>query len=359
MLNALKSDNIIKNIGHAGTSMRFLTGYYSGREGRVRMTGSQRMKERPIGELVDALRLLGADIKYTENEGFPPLDIMGMRLEGGEITIDGGISSQFISALLMQAPGMKKGLTLHLKGNIVSSSYINMTLKLMALHGTEYKWEGNTIEILPGNYTKGDYKVESDWSAASYWFSMVNAESGSELELSHLFSKSLQGDSALTKLYKELGVKSKFREDTLIVSKDSNIEPDYFSYDFTDCPDLVQTLAVGLCMDNIPFKFTGTQTLKLKETDRILALQAELKKLGYLLESNAEGSMLIWNKRRCTPEPNPIIDTYHDHRMAMAFAPVAMTKKQVNINDPMVVTKSYPSFWNHLRDAGFEVEVVK
>jgi 3-phosphoshikimate 1-carboxyvinyltransferase len=359
MQNAINSENQQKNVGHAGTSMRFLTAYFSLGEGTIQLTGSERMKERPIGPLVKALRTLGANITYLEKEGFPPLEISARVIEGGETTIDGSISSQFISALLMIAPCLKKGLIVHLTGNIISSSYIEMTLKLMAQHGAVYKWSGNNIHISPGIYESGFYQVESDWSAASYWYSMVFAEKQSAIQLKHLQRESLQGDSALQQIFEQLGMENEFNGDSLSLNKTKDCDCDFFTYDFTNCPDIVQTMAVALCISNVPFNFKGTQTLKVKETDRIVALQTELKKLGYILESDASGSSLSWLKKRCTPEKDPIIETYHDHRMAMAFAPIALTKGQIRINDPMVVTKSYPKFWDDLKSVGFKVEEEK
>ncbi len=358
MIDAFSSADMVKDVGHAGTSMRFLCAFYSCREGEVQMTGSARMKERPIGPLVDALRLLGAEINYIEKDGFPPLKIKGKYLEGGEITIDGGISSQFISALLMIAPIMKKGLILHLTGSIVSSSYIEMTLKLMAEYGAGYSWEGNTISVSSGNYEAGGYRVESDWSAASYWYSMAFADRNARIQLSRLKQNSLQGDSALVAIFKELGLESEFDGEELRLEKKAGEEPGYFSYDFTSCPDIVQSMAVALCISNIPFHFSGTQTLRIKETDRILALRTELKKLGYILETDEAGSFLSWNKKRCTPESDPLIGTYHDHRMAMAFAPVALVRESILIDDPMVVSKSYPKFWEDLEKAGFVIDLL-
>lgn len=356
MTKALKSENHLKDIGHAGTSMRFLTAYYSSREGYVQLTGSERMKERPIGPLVDALRLAGANIRYLGKEGFPPLEITGRELPGGEISINSSISSQFISALLMIAPYMKLGLKLNLTGESVSSSYISMTLQLMSQYGVEYFWEENVITVLPGSYVSGKYRVESDWSAASYWFSMALLEDSSHIKISFLKNDSIQGDSALTKIFHSLGINTDFSEETATLSKLVNIHPGLFSYDFTNSPDIVQSMAVALCLEGIPFKFSGTQTLRIKETDRIFALQKELKKLGYLLDSDLQGSFLSWNGKMRERISHPVIETYHDHRMAMAFAPAALVLNEIIIDDPMVVTKSYPGFWNDLRNAGFIID---
>jgi len=349
------STSAMIDIGHAGTTMRFLTAYYSCIPGEVNLTGSDRMKERPIGPLVNALRQLGADIRYTGKDGFPPLQIRGRQLLGGELEIDGSISSQFISALLMVAPALENGLILRLKGEMVSSAYIGMTLELMKQHGVSYRWEGSTISVFPGHYAEGSYRVESDWSAASYWFAMMLPGMHSRVALKVLEKESLQGDSCLTDIFSRLGVTTDFTIEGIILSKLVNIVPARFDYDFTNAPDLVQTMAVALCLATVPFRFTGTRTLRIKETDRISALQHELKKLGYILESDPDGTFLSWNKETCAPEAHPVIETYHDHRMAMAFAPAALTLGEITIDNPKVVTKSYPRFWEDLGKAGFEV----
>lgn len=356
MLKALSGTEPVKDVGAAGTSMRFLTAYYSCREGRVRMTGSDRMKERPIGPLVDALLQLGASIEYVEKAGFPPLDITGRKLPGGVISIDGSISSQFISALLMIAPLMENGLKLCLRGEIVSSSYILMTLQLMSECGAKYTWEGNCISVYPGTYTAGELQVESDWSAASYWYLMILAEENARIELSYLNERSLQGDRALAEIFQRLGVSSEFGNGILKLKNRNEKFKGQFDYDFTNSPDLVQSMAVGLCMAEIPFRFTGTMTLKIKETDRINALRSELGKLGYMLESDAAGTFLEWSGKRMEEVSSPVIETYDDHRMAMAFAPVALSRGEIRIKDPMVVSKSYPRFWSDLKSAGFLVE---
>ncbi len=355
MLEALSSNHELKDVEHAGTSMRFLTAYFSSRPGKVILTGSDRMKKRPIGPLVDALRILGAEISYAGNEGFPPLEIHGSRMKGGEINIDGGISSQFISALLMIAPTMQQGLVLRIGGDLVSSSYVKMTLELMADNGAQYRWDKDTITVLPGTYAVGDYRVESDWSGASYWYVMALLEEHARVRLSFLRNDSLQGDSALVNIFHGLGLVSEFRRGQLDLTRLARIHPGIFSYDFTNSPDIVQSMAVALCMAGIPFMFTGTQTLRIKETDRVRALQNELKKLGYVLESDRKGSFLAWNKQCCEPDSDPVIETYHDHRMAMAFAPAALVLGHIRIKDPMVVTKSYPQFWKHLQKAGFRI----
>jgi 3-phosphoshikimate 1-carboxyvinyltransferase len=355
MINALRSGEMVKDVGHAGTSMRFLTAYFSSRPGKVRMTGSARMKERPVGQLVDALRELGAQILYLGAEGFPPLEIEGKHLAGGEITIDGGTSSQFISALLMIAPTMRNGLILHLRGAVVSESYIGMTLGLMRMCRADWSREGNTITVPPGQYRPEKVRVESDWSAASYWYVMAFLEEHASVQLSCLERDSLQGDSVLADLFSGFGLFSEFAGDGVTLRRLTRVHPGMFTYDFTNSPDIVQSMAVALCLAGIRFRFSGTQTLRIKETDRILALQTELKKLGYLLNADAGGTFLSWEGERCVPDPEPVISTYHDHRMAMAFAPAALVRGEVRIDDPMVVTKSYPGFWKDLEGAGFKV----
>ena len=357
MRDALESDREEKDIGHAGTAMRFLTAYYSCRPGTVIMTGSQRMKERPVGVLVDALRKLGASIEYLGREGYPPLRIRGRELQGGELVIDGSISSQFISALLMIAPVLRDGLTLVLQGSVVSSAYIHMTLSLMERYGTRCNWEGERIRVQPGGYTPVDTPVESDWSAASYWYSMALLSRHAHLELARLERESLQGDRVLVDLFRNLGVVTSYGQQGRVrIEKIMDIIPPRFTGDFSDSPDLVQSMAVALCFAGIPFRVTGTQTLRIKETDRIAALQQEMRKLGFVLRSDAGGQFLAWEKETVEPEAEPVIATYNDHRMAMAFAPVALSEGSVLIDDPGVVSKSYPGFWEDLRAAGFSVE---
>ena len=291
LAQALDNEKDTINIGHAGTSMRFLAAYLCTRPGEFTLTGSERMKQRPIGPLVDALKQLGAHIDYLENEGCPPLKISGGEIGGGSISIDAGISSQFISALMMIGPVLKGGLSIHLQGEVVSASYIEMTLALMNSCGADAAFDGKRILIPQGGYTVGDHRVESDWSGASYWFQVAALLPGSEIVLPHLKRSSLQGDSVQVQLFDLLGVASAFSEEGLKIRSRSVDLPDHFSYDFTGCPDLVQTLATSLCALGVPFRFTGTITLRVKETDRIAALQAELKKLGYVLSSDPGGGM--------------------------------------------------------------------
>lgn len=355
MMKALASGDNVKDIGHAGTAMRFLTAFYAGREGRVVLTGSERMKQRPIGPLVDALRALGAEMNYMETDACPPLEIKGSMLKGGEIEIPGNISSQFISALLMIAPYFEEGLVLNILGDVVSSSYIKMTLELMKEQGAHYKWDGNRIAIQATGYAATACTVESDWSAASYWYAMMLSPRVERIRLKYLNEESLQGDSNLVEIFNKLGVKSTFEGGLCILEKAKPQHDILFEYDFINSPDIVQSMAVILCLAGIPFRFGGTKTLRIKETDRITALQHEMKKLGFLLKSDLSGSFLAWNGDRCEPEKEAVISTYHDHRMAMAFAPAALFLDNVRIDDPMVVTKSYPTFWEDMKRVGFFV----
>ena len=352
MVKALNSDSRDFDIKAAGTAMRFLTAFLSKIVGEWTITGTERMKNRPIKLLVDALNSLGARIEYIEKEGYPPLRIFGSALQGGEISLAGGVSSQYISALLMIAPLMAKGLTLHLEGNIISRPYINLTLQLMEQFGVKAIWNGQTIKILPQEYKPIRFTVESDWSAASYWYSIMALSKNAEIELLGLFKNSLQGDAAGAKLFAQLGVGTTFTDRGVVLKYNGNAVKKLI-YNFVNEPDLAQTFVVTCVLLNIPFRFTGLQSLKIKETDRIEALKTELRKLGYLL-TDSNDSILEWNGERCEPEADPIIATYEDHRMAMAFAPAALVlPKGLKVADPEVVTKSYPAYWEDLRKAGF------
>ncbi len=352
MVKALNSDSRDFDIKAAGTAMRFLTAFLSKIVGEWTITGTERMKNRPIKLLGDALNSLGARIEYIEKEGYPPLRIFGSALQGGEISLAGGVSSQYISALLMIAPLMEKGLTLHLEGNIISRPYINLTLQLMEQFGVKAIWNGQTIKILPQEYKPIRFTVESDWSAASYWYSIMALSKNAEIELLGLFKNSLQGDAAGAKLFAQLGVGTTFTDRGVVLKYNGNAVKKLI-YNFVNEPDLAQTFVVTCVLLNIPFRFTGLQSLKIKETDRIEALKTELRKLGYLL-TDSNDSILEWNGERCEPEADPIIATYEDHRMAMAFAPAALVlPKGLKVADPEVVTKSYPAYWEDLRKAGF------
>ncbi|SBV93095.1 3-phosphoshikimate 1-carboxyvinyltransferase [uncultured Dysgonomonas sp.] len=354
MVEAFTSGSNLIDVKAAGTSMRFLTAFLAITPGEWIITGTERMKERPIHLLVDALVSLGARIQYIGNVGYPPLKIKGTALDGGEIYLSGDVSSQFISALLMIAPSMSKGLTIHLEGNIISVPYIKLTLGMMAQFGVKTHWDGRTIKIHPEEYRTTNYIVESDWSAASYWYEIAALVDDAHIELKGLFKNSMQGDSKVAELFLDLGVATEYTKDGVILTKTGKVTKKMF-HNFVNEPDLAQTFAVTCCMMGIPFMFTGLQTLKIKETDRIEALKNEMKKLGYLLY-DSENSILEWNGEKCEPEADPVIKTYEDHRMAMAFAPAAIKLDHINIAHPKVVTKSYPRFWDDLKSVGFSIE---
>lgn len=357
MLKAFNSNSNHFDVGAAGTTMRFLTAYLSKIVGEWTITGSERMKERPIHVLVDAINSLGGKIEYIEKEGYPPLRIFGSALVGGELEIPGNVSSQYISALLMIAPYMEKGLTIHLTGEITSRPYINLTLKLMEMYGVKCNWQNNTIKIPRADYNAVAAKVEGDWSAASYWFQIIAlSKLGDSVTLKGLDRYSWQGDAVVSKLFNELGVQSKFtKQGGLSITNIGEPTCRSFNHNFADEPDLAQTFAVTACFLNIPFNFTGLHTLKIKETDRIAALINELSKFGFKLTTNNKDN-LIWNGEKSTPDKNIEIATYKDHRMAMAFAPAALKTAPFAIADEQVVTKSYPNFWNHLKKAGFDIK---
>ncbi|SMO33861.1 3-phosphoshikimate 1-carboxyvinyltransferase [Saccharicrinis carchari] len=354
MLKALQSESNVFDVGAAGTTMRFLTAFLSKIVGEWTITGSERMKQRPIKILVEALNKLGAKIEYIEQEGYPPLRIYGSALEGGDLELSGNVSSQYISALLMIGPTMKDGLRLTLSGEIISRPYISLTLKMMETFGVKSYWKGNTITVPEGNYQATDFSVEADWSAASYWFQIAALSKDCQLNLQGLKRYSEQGDAKVAALFKQLGVNAKFSQKGLMLTS-SEITTNKFSYNFIEQPDLAQTFAVTCCCLGIPFKFTGLQTLKIKETDRINALIVELKKMGFVLNSNQIDD-LSWDGATCKKDEKPCISTYKDHRMAMAFAPAALIIGDMQIDDPGVVSKSYPRYWDHLKEFGFGVK---
>lgn len=352
----------------AGTAMRFLTAYLSVTPGTRIITGTQRMQQRPIRILVDALRELGAQIEYVGNEGFPPLRITGTELKGEEISLAGNVSSQYISALLMIGAVLPKGLQLHLKGDIISRPYINLTLQLMRDFGARTEWASeSSITVYPGGYRDVSFSVESDWSAASYWYQILALEGmnhekiklkkdkvdDSSIELLGLFPRSYQGDSRGAEVFSRLGIHTEYTDCGVRLTR-KGIPATRLDEDMVDIPDLAQTFVVTCCLMNIPFRFTGLQTLKIKETDRITALITELRKLGYVVQSEQD-SILLWNGERCPAEANPVIATYEDHRMAMAFAPACLVVPQIQIDEPQVVSKSYPGYWTDLMKAGFKI----
>lgn len=347
------------NIGAAGTAMRFLTAYFAVAKpgSTVILDGSERMRERPIKALVDALNECGGSISYAGKEGYPPLKIEGKRLKGGAVTLDGSISSQYVSALLMVAPFMESGLTLTLTGDVVSQPYIAMTLSIMKEWGVESEVSGNTITVPAGEYKPVDYDVEADWSAASYWFETA-AFSFGDIKLDGLMKKSLQGDSRVAEYFKNFGIEAEWdAAGGLELSASPDITPRFIA-DLSEQPDLAQTLVVTCCVLNIPFRISGLSTLKIKETDRLNALCVELRKLSFLIECE-DDSVLSWSGQRVpVTVEEVIIDTYKDHRMAMAFAPVAFFLPGLIIKDAGVVAKSYPGFWDDMRKCGFTLNEV-
>jgi 3-phosphoshikimate 1-carboxyvinyltransferase len=351
-------DKEIIDVGPAGTVMRFLTAYLAAIPGEYSISGSDRMHERPIGILVDALRELGADISYTGNEGFPPLKIHGKVLKGGTIEVDGSVSSQFISALLLIAPELQNGLVIKFKGRVTSRPYINMTLKMLEEFCVYGIWHDNAISVSKQNYhikSEADYAyhVEGDWSSASYWYAFAALADEVDFTIRGLKNPSLQGDSVIADLFTFFGVKTEFTSEGIHLTK-LNVRVDGFGFDFSDCPDVAQTAAVVVGALGMPVYFNGLYTLSIKETDRIAALKEELKKLGVdvtiLNESSVKITPATINEEELT------IKTYDDHRMAMAFSALAMKFNSVIIEHPEVVRKSYPGFWRDLENTGFHVE---
>ena len=357
--HALEHSPQTVDIKAAGTAMRFLTAYFAATPCEHTITGTERMKQRPIGPLVDALRFLGADIEYLEEEGFPPLHIRGRQLDGGHVEIPGNVSSQYISALLMIGPALKNGLELKMTGEIVSRPYIELTLWMMREFGAEADWsEADTVCVRPKPYTRRAYTIESDWSSASYWYEMLAlcGDSESSIRLTGLYDGSKQGDSVVKYIFSLLGIKTVFESKeegcptTVTLRKTPCMLP-RLDYDFISSPDLAQTVVVTCVMLDIPFRFTGLASLRIKETDRIEALKAELRKFGIAL-TDENRDTLCWEGERCEPSA-PVFETYEDHRMAMSLAPACLMAGDIYINNPEVVSKSYPRYWDDLRKAGF------
>lgn len=354
MIKALTEKANVIDILAAGTAMRFLTAYLSVTPGKHFITGTARMQQRPIRLLVEALQKLGAQITYAREEGYPPLEIEGHLLKGTALALPGNVSSQYISALLMIGPVLKEGLTLQLTGEIISRPYINLTLQLMTTFGAQVSWLGtDTIQVAPHPYQSVPFLIENDWSAASYWYQIAALAPQAEIKLEGLFKESSQGDSRGAKLFERLGVQTTFTADGVLLRKTEQ-RASRLDEDLVDIPDLAQTFVVTCALLNIPFRFTGLQSLKIKETDRITALVTELRKLGYLIHEEAN-SILSWEGERCEPEHSPLIQTYEDHRMAMAFAPAAFRFPMLQIAEPQVVSKSYPTYWDDLEKAGFSL----
>ena len=357
MQQGLKKNTGEVDIHHAGTAMRFLTGYFASQPGKeVVLTGSQRMQERPIKILVEALRELGADIAYVKNEGYPPIKIKGKKLTKSKVSLPANISSQYISSLLLIAPSLENGLELELVGKITSVPYIKMTLALLEQIGVQTSFEGNQIKVNPKDAVADTtLVVESDWSSASYFYSIVAlCHVGTEIQLSSYKSNSLQGDSVLAKIYTDFGVQTSFSENTITLTKVSDDIPANVAYDLSNAPDTAQTIAVTCLGLGMGCHLTGLHTLPIKETDRLAALQTELSKLGALVEIDAQSLTL---KPTSEIKPDIAIDTYNDHRMAMAFAPLAL-RTTLLVNDAGVVSKSYPDFWKDLTTLGIGIREV-
>ena len=365
MQQLLESSDDTLDCGPAGTTYRFLTAYLCRRQGTQLLTGSARMKERPIGILVEALRTLGANIAYAEQEGYPPLRIGYSALDKSDrVSIAASTSSQYISSLLMLAPTLPNGLKLTLEGEIVSLPYIKMTLALMQRFGVRHHWEGQTIIVAPQTYQGSPFTVEADWSAASYHYSLAALSEEADIQLDGLFEDSLQGDAVVRKLYAEFGVETRFTESGVRLTKAAGVAPPaIFEGDFVECPDIAQTLMVSCAGLGVQGLYSGLQTLAIKETDRVKAMKAELGKLGIVLfkvppqMAGSSGATFYAQEGRVdfAAAGVPTFGTYHDHRMAMALAPLAL-RHAVGIEDPEVVGKSYPGFWDDLRTLGCEVQ---
>lgn len=351
MQQLLKSDDYELNAEDAGTTMRFLTAYCAVQPAVRKLTGTERMKQRPIGILAEALRQLGSEIRFLEKEGFPPLEVRGIRQQlAQEVSVRGDVSSQFISALMMIGPVLPKGLNINLTGRVGSRPYIEMTAALIQKFGAKVFWENNQVVIPHGSYRPATYKVENDWTAASYWFAFAALAQEGEIILPSMMLRSIQGDRLIADMMERLGVMCQPRgNDLLLVRKESR---ESVQFDFTHCPDLAQTVMVVCAARNVKGTFTGLESLRIKETDRIAALRSELQKLGAsLTEKNS-----TWYLEPAThlPEQIPDIVTYDDHRMAMAFAPIAALRT-ISIAHPQVVKKSYPRFWEDVQHLGISV----
>ena len=350
--NLLESENLVVwDAQDAGTSFRFLTSFLAIKKEHVVLSGTERMKQRPVKVLVDALNKIGAEILYLENEGFPPIYVKGkINQVKNKLDIPGDISSQYISSLLLIAPLLEKGIEINIEEPFYSRPYVNMTLNLMNSFGIKSEVKGNKISIKNQEFSSGSYIVESDWSAASYWYSILSiSDNINNLTLQGLKKKSNQGDSVISELMKSFGVNTQYKEDGIVLTK-IRFDTEEIELDFRDCPDLAQTILVVAAYHKIKLKVSGVESLKIKETDRLLAMKNELKKIG--CDFYEEGNYWLLEKRRREIDDELSIDTYKDHRMAMAFAPLA-SKKSIIINDPDVIVKSYPTYWEDLKKVGF------
>ena len=350
--NLLESENLVVwDAQDAGTSFRFLTSFLAIKKEHVVLSGTERMKQRPVKVLVDALNKIGAEILYLENEGFPPIYVKGkINQVKNKLDIPGDISSQYISSLLLIAPLLEKGIEINIEEPFYSRPYVNMTLNLMNSFGIKSAVKGNKISIKNQEFSSGSYIVESDWSAASYWYSILSiSDNINNLTLKGLKKKSNQGDSVISELMKSFGVNTQYKEDGIVLTK-IKFDTEEIELDFRDCPDLTQTILVVAAYHKIKLKISGVESLKIKETDRLLAMKNELKKIG--CDFYEEDNYWVLEKRSREIDDELAIDTYKDHRMAMAFAPLA-SKKSIIINDPDVVVKSYPTYWEDLKKVGF------
>jgi 3-phosphoshikimate 1-carboxyvinyltransferase len=356
---ALSLNSSTIDVGIAGTAMRFLTAYSAIQDSEIILTGAQRMKERPIKDLVDALRLLGAEISYLEKEGFPPMKINGKNLIGGALSIKADISSQFISAILMIAPYFEKGIQLELVGEVLSKPYIEMTLNLMQRQCVSHSWEGNTISISPGVYQNTIKEVESDWSSISYLFEILALSDSGEIQISQVDENSVQGDQKIMDFFQFLGVESSIDKGVLSLAKKSNFKlPEYIEFDCVKTPDLAQTLAATACGLGVNMMLTGLKNLPLKETNRLVALKVELEKFGAEIKIINNEALEILPGERFTSK-DLLFETYGDHRMALCLAPLALKSHSVIVDDAEVINKSYKSYWEDLKSLSFDIHLFK
>lgn len=365
MKKLLATTDEVRDAHHAGTTFRFMCSYLCLQKGSQVLTGSSRMKERPIGALVDALRHIGAKIEYIEKEGYPPLRIgeLDKASYNHQVEVSAGISSQFITSLLLIAPSLPKGLEISLVGDLVSRPYLEMTLKMMAYFGIDYSWEEQSIIVEHQKYIPRDIAIEADWSAASYYYIMAALSEETNLRLEGLDEESLQGDSAIADIMKAFGIQTEYVDHAVLLTT-GGVEKQLLDHDFINDPDIAQSAAVACAGTGKPGVFSGLKTLKIKETDRIAALQKELGKIGVFFTllpprftKNSKKEFYMIEGSAVEPSKTPAFDTYKDHRMAMAFAPLGMLFPIV-INEPDVVSKSYPAYWNDLQVLGFEVETM-
>ncbi len=358
LLELLSSPRSHYDAGDAGTVMRFLTAYLAAIPGEWTITGSERMMQRPIGPLVDSLRLLGAGIDYMTCEGYPPLRITGTKLKGGKVFVDGTLSSQFISAMMLIAPMIEGGLEIIPAGKISSQPYIEMTVGLMQHFGAGVRWDGRKILVEEKPYRGREYTVESDWSAASYWYEVAALSPSPEIFLEGLNRESIQGDSAVAFLFESFGIQTDAAPGGVHISRAGSAVSGSLSLDFSAIPDLAQTIFATSAMMGVRGKYTGLESLRIKETDRLEAMDRELGKTGAKLFCDAGNVCRLEPASVKSGEQNPVFETYGDHRMAMALAPLALRYKSITIKDAEVVSKSYPAFWKEFRKAGFRMDEV-